>query len=189
MNHRAHHETMIECGPATAGDLTLLRHWDSQPHVIASNPNDDWEWEVELDRRPDWREQLIAEIGGRPIGFGQIIDPAREESRYWSEVPQRLRAIDIWIGEEADLGRGYGTEMMARALALCFSDPAVEAVRIDPLAGNTRANRFYERFGFRFVERRRFGQDDCFVYRLERRLGGPTPCLILSAGSIARFAG
>jgi aminoglycoside 6'-N-acetyltransferase len=44
----------------------------------------------------------------------------------------------------------------------------VEAVVIDPRADNTRAHRFYERLGFRFVERRRFGEDDCFVYRLER---------------------
>jgi aminoglycoside 6'-N-acetyltransferase len=41
-------------------------------------------------------------------------------------------------------------------------------VLIDPLAGNVGAHRFYERLGFRFVERRRFGADDCFVYRLDR---------------------
>jgi hypothetical protein len=28
--------------PATSADLALLQHWDSQPHVIASNPNDKW---------------------------------------------------------------------------------------------------------------------------------------------------
>jgi aminoglycoside 6'-N-acetyltransferase len=44
----------------------------------------------------------------------------------------------------------------------------VTAVIIDPLAANTRAHRFYERLGFRFVERRGFGDDDCFIYRLER---------------------
>ncbi len=37
-----------------------------------------------------------------------------------------------------------------------------------PLAANVRAHRFYERLGFRFVERRRFGQDECLVYRLDR---------------------
>jgi aminoglycoside 6'-N-acetyltransferase len=41
-------------------------------------------------------------------------------------------------------------------------------VLIDPLAGNVGAHRFYERLGFRFVERRRFGTDDGFVYRLDR---------------------
>ncbi len=35
--------------PATYADLTLLRYWDEQPHVVASDPNDDWGWEVELD--------------------------------------------------------------------------------------------------------------------------------------------
>ncbi|HEX6317249.1 MAG TPA: GNAT family N-acetyltransferase [Burkholderiales bacterium] len=154
--------------PATPADLELLRGWDEQPHVVASDPNDDWGWETELARSPDWREQLIAEAHGRPVGFVQIIDPAREDSRYWGDVPAGLRAVDLWIGSEADLGKGFGTQMMRLALARCFADPQVSAVLIDPLASNTRAHRFYERLGFRFVERRRFGRDDCFVYRLER---------------------
>ena len=153
---------------ATRADAGLLRRWDEQPHVIASDPNDDWNWEVELGRDADWREQLLAERNGRPIGFVQIIDPAREETRYWGDVGPGYRAIDIWIGEPGDLGQGHGTEMMRLALGRCFSDPGVTAVLIDPLASNTRAHRFYERLGFRFVERRSFGADDCFVYRLDR---------------------
>jgi aminoglycoside 6'-N-acetyltransferase len=159
---------MMNLRPATLADLNLLQHWDEQAHVVASDPNDDWHWEIELDRTPDWREQLIAEIEGRPIGFMQIIDPAQEESHYWGEVAANLRAIDIWIGEETDLGKGYGTKMMQLALARCFADPAVTAVLIDPLASNTRAHRFYERLGFKFVDRRQFGDDDCFVYHLNR---------------------
>ncbi len=158
----------VKLRPATSTDLTLLRYWDEQPHIIAFNPDSNWGWEVELDRNPEWREQLIAEIDGRPIGFIQIIDPALEDSHYWGNVPTNLRAIDIWIGEEADLGKGYGTQMMQLALARCFSEPFVTAVLIDPLANNTRAHRFYERFGFQFVEQRCFGDDDCFVYRLNR---------------------
>jgi aminoglycoside 6'-N-acetyltransferase len=155
--------------PAGPADLALLQRWDEAPHVVASDPNDDWGWETELARSPDWREQLIAELDGRPIGFVQIIDPAREESHYWGACEANLRAVDIWLGEEADLGRGYGTIIMRLALQRCFADPAVNAVIIDPLASNVRARRFYERLGFRFVERRWFGADDCAVYRLERR--------------------
>jgi len=158
----------IRLRPATPADVPLLEAWDEEPVVAASDPNDDWEWEVELAHCPDWREQLIAEQDGRPIGFLQIIDPAREESRYWGDVPADLRAIDIWIGESADLGKGYGTQMMRLALARCFSAPGVSAILIDPLESNVRAHLFYERLGFRFVERRRFGDDDCFVYRLDR---------------------
>lgn len=161
-------EMTIDLRPATPADVELLRHWDEQPHVIASDPNDDWNWEIELERTPEWREQLIAQIDYRPIGFIQIIDPAREDSHYWGNVTENLRAIDIWIGEESDLGKGYGTKMMQLALARCFADPLVTAVLIDPLASNTRAHRFYERLGFQFVELRRFGEDECFVYRLNR---------------------
>jgi len=154
--------------PATTSDVALLRHWDAQPHLIVAKGRDDWAWEVELCRSPDWREQLIAEVHGRPIGFLQIIDPAREESHYWGDMPTGLRAIDIWIGERGELGKGYGTEMMRLALTRCFADPSVTAVLVDPLTSNSRAHRFYERLGFQFVERRRFGTDDCFVYLLER---------------------
>ncbi len=154
---------------AEPSDRALLERWDRQPHVIAAAGADGpWDWTRELPRRPDWREMLIAEVDGRPIGFLQIIDPAREETQYWRDVAANLRAIDIWIGEAADLGQGHGTEMMRLALARCFSDPDVTAVLIDPLASNTRAHRFYARCGFRAVERRRFGNDDCVVYRLER---------------------
>lgn len=154
--------------PSTLADLGLLRHWDEQPQVVAADPDDDWDWEAELARTPAWREQLIAELGGRPIGVVQIIDPAQEDSHYWGEVPANLRAIDIWIGEPTELGKGYGTTMMRLALARCFGDPAVTAVLIDPLTSNTRAHRFYQRLGFKFLEHRRFGDDDCSVYGLDR---------------------
>ena len=153
---------------ATLADVAILRWWDEQPHVIESDPNDEWNWEVELGRSVDWREQLMPEVDGRPIGFVQIIDPAREESHYWGEAPDNLRAIDIWIGEAADLGRGFGTQVMRQALARCFADARVTAVLVDPLASNVRSHRFYERQGFRFLDRRRFGADDCFVYSLSR---------------------
>lgn len=168
MDNRTFLKFVINLRPATSNDLTLLRHWDEQPHVIACDPDDDWDWELELARDPEWREQLIAELDGRPIGFIQIIDPAQEDSHYWGNIASNLRAIDIWIGEESDLGKGYGTKMMQLALNRCFADPLVTAVLIDPLASNSRAHHFYERFGFQFVEQRWFGDDECFVYQLNR---------------------
>jgi aminoglycoside 6'-N-acetyltransferase len=162
----------VRLRPATPADLDLLRHWDEQPHVVSSDPNDDWGWETELARNPPWRELLIGEVGGRPVGFVQIIDPAAEETHYWGAVPPNLRAIDIGIGEANDLNRGYGTVMMKLAVARCFAPPEVTGVLIDPLAGNTAAHRFYERLGFQFVERRWFGGDDCHVYRLDRPSAG-----------------
>ena len=146
----------------------MLRRWDAEPHVNMSDPNDDWEWETQLGRTPDWREFLIAEVDGRPIGFLQLIDAAREETHYWGDAPAGARAIDIWIGPVEALGQGYGTQMMELALARCFRDPGATEILVDPLAANVRAHRFYERLGFRLVGPRRFGVDECLVYRMDR---------------------
>jgi aminoglycoside 6'-N-acetyltransferase len=153
---------------ATPADLSVLQYWDRLSHVIASDPDDDWEWETELPRTVSWRDQLMVEKNGQPIGFLQIIDPLEEESHYWGEVPPNLRAIDIWIGPAEYLGLGFGTRMMQWAIEQCFADPAVTEILIDPLATNTAAHRFYERLGFVFVGPRKLGDSDCFIFRLLR---------------------
>lgn len=159
----------VNLRPAGLADVPTLRYWDAKAHVIAATGTDgDIDWAMEISRRPAWGEWLIAELNGRPIGALQIIDPERDETHYWGGVEANLRAIDIWIGEEDDLGRGYGTKMMKAALERCFADSAVKAILIDPLASNKRVHRFYERLGFRQIGRRMFGEDDCLVYRLER---------------------
>jgi len=154
--------------PATISDLDLLLHWDKQPHVIASGSSDGWDWAKDLSYTPPWREQLIAELDGRPIGFVQIIDPLLEETHYWGTNDPNLRAIDIWIGEESDLNKGYGTTMMKLALNRCFMDTMVNAVLIDPLSSNLAAIRFYQRLGFVFLEERLFDEDRCAVHELTR---------------------
>lgn len=159
---------MITLRTATLDDIPMLRRWDEEPDVVASDPNDDWCWETELAHTPPWREQLVAELDGRPIGFVQIIDPAEEESHYWGDIEPHLRAIDIWIGEADARGLGHGSEIMRQAIARCFAAPDVTAIVIDPLARNDRAIRFYARLGFRVVGPRRFNDDDCLVMRLER---------------------
>jgi aminoglycoside 6'-N-acetyltransferase len=159
---------LIKLRAATIDDLETLKYWDEKPHVIQSDPNDDWEWDTELGHNTEVQEHLIAELNSRPIGYIQNIDPAREKTHYWGEVPENLRAIDIWIGEESDLGKGYGTEMMRLAIERCFKNNNVTGILIDPLESNTKAHRFYERFGFQFLEKRRFGLDDCYVYYLDR---------------------
>ena len=161
---------MLTLRTATLDDVPRLKAWDQDPDVQAAvGSNGATDWETEVSQQVDWGETLIAEVDGRPIGFLRIIDPAKEESHYWGEVGPGLRAIDIWVGAAADRARGIGARMMSLALDRCFAAEGVQAVIIDPLETNVRACRFYERLGFRFVERRRFGDDDCVVYRLNRQ--------------------
>ena len=153
---------------ATIEDLELLKYWDTKPHVIASDPDDDWNWEFELKRDPSWREQIIAELGQIPIGIFQIIDPEKEETNYWNLKKTGFRAIDIWIGEEENLSKGYGTIMMEYAISICFQADEVHTILIDPLSSNTRAIAFYKRLGFEFLEDRQFDKVLCSVFQLKR---------------------
>lgn len=138
---------MIELRQATINDLDLVKYWDTKQHIIDCDPDDEWNWEVELKRKPVWREQLVAELDGEPIGFIQIIDPTLEETKYWGEVEPNKKAIDIWIGEEQNLNKGYGTKMMELAIDRCFKDKSIDGILIDPLKSNLKALRFYERLG------------------------------------------
>lgn len=159
---------MIELREAEPADITVLSYWDTKQHVIDAGEDEDWNWAYELARKPAWRKMYIAELDRRAIGFIQIIDPLEEETHYWGSVAKDQRAIDIWIGEESDLNKGYGTTMMKLALDHCFSDPNVIRVLIDPLASNTKAHRFYERLGFKFVEQKVFDGEACSVYAISR---------------------
>jgi len=160
---------MVSLRPATPGDAGLLRRWEQDPGVIACGAaSDDWQWETELPKSHDWREQLIAEVDGRPIGFIQIIDPEREDSQYWGCIDSGHRCIDLWIGEPDARGRGYGTQMMQQAIERCFADPGVHTLLVDPVDSNTDARRFYEALGFEYVVRRCLGDDACSVYKLRR---------------------
>ena len=161
-------ETTIHLRAATISDLDLVRYWDTKQHVIDCDPEDQWDWEFELNRAPSWRKQFIAQLGSTPIGFLQVIDPFLEDTQYWAPIGPNKRAIDIWIGEEYHLNKGYGSKMMALAIQRCFKEPSVQSILVDPLKTNTRAHRFYERLGFRLIEEREFNGAACLVYELKR---------------------
>jgi aminoglycoside 6'-N-acetyltransferase len=161
---------------ATLEDVPTLEPWDHDPAVIAATTNEpnaevafgDHDWKVELHQQTAVSYFLIAEVDGRPIGALQITDPHEEPTHYWGEIAAHLRAIDIWIGDPAHRGKGYGAEVMRLAHARCFADRDVTAIVIDPLASNERAIAFYRRLGYLPVGRQMFDDDDCFVHRLDR---------------------
>lgn len=162
--------------PATREDIPQLDVWDTDPDVIASTTDDPdaelafegLEWEAEIDGQTDVYRYYIALLDERPVGAMLVIDPHLEHTHYWGEIEPGLRALDIWIGHPDDRGKGLGAAMMKLAISMCFAEPSVKAIVIDPLASNTRAHAFYQRLGFRPEGRRMFGDDDCLVHRLTR---------------------
>jgi aminoglycoside 6'-N-acetyltransferase len=168
---------MVELRPMRVDDVGLLVRWDDDPDVAAAlgGRSEDWyDWPAELARDVPWRELLIAEEAGRPIGFVQLIDAVEEESHYWGDVDPGTWALDIWIGSPEDRGRGLGTKVMRAAVARIFERHEATAVVIDPQVTNRRAIAFYQRLGFESVGVRDFDGDQCLVMRLQRVGATPT---------------
>jgi aminoglycoside 6'-N-acetyltransferase len=155
----------------TIDDVAWLVRWDEDPDVAAAigGRSAGWyDWPAELVRDVSWRELLIAEEDGRPIGFLQLADAREEESHYWGDIEPGTWALDILIGSPGDRGRGLGAAAMALALDHAFDRHGADTVVIDPLVSNHRAIAFYERLGFERVEVREFDDDVCLVMRLPR---------------------
>jgi aminoglycoside 6'-N-acetyltransferase len=152
-------------------DVALLVWWDDDPDVAAAigGRGAEWyDWRAEFIRDVPWREFLIAEEDGRPIGFLQLVDARHEETHYWGDVEPGTWAVDIWIGSPGDRGRGLGAVAMKLALDRAFDLLGAETVVIDPAVDNRRAIAFYERLGFERVGVREFGADECLVMQLSR---------------------
>ena len=162
---------MVELRPMRFADVALIERWDRDPVVRAALGGaamHGWDWPEELGRDVPWRELLIAEDDGRPIGFVQLTDAHAEETHHWGEVEPGKWALDIWLGSGADRGRGLGRQVMDAATERCFDRHGAETILIDPLVTNTHAIGFYERYGFETVGERDFDGDRCLVMRLDR---------------------
>ena len=152
-------------------DVAWLVRWDDDPDVATAIGGRGalwYDWSAELIRDVPWRELLIVEEDGRPIGFLQLTDASEEESHYWGDIEPGTWALDIWIGLPADRGRGLGAEAMKVALGRVFDQHGAEMVVIDPAVDNRRAISFYERLGFERVGVREFGDDEGLVMRRSR---------------------
>lgn len=103
---------MIRLRVANVGDIPTLKKWDADVEVWTLGGADgSFDWDTEVPRLVDWREMLVAEHDGRPIGFIQICDATNEETHYWGDIGLGAMAIDIWIGDTADRNHGYACDI------------------------------------------------------------------------------
>jgi aminoglycoside 6'-N-acetyltransferase len=148
--------------PLQEHSLPLLLEWLETPHVKA------W-W----DQAIVWNMDLIKEkfgayvhghkklmrayiicADGKEIGYIQLYnahDFPREDEVTLDELPNSLAAFDIFIGNPAYVGKGYGSQIMRQFLAEHI-DPQYEACIVDPDTANVAAIRAYEKSGFEKIK-------------------------------------
>lgn len=69
--------------------------------------------------------------------------------------------LDIIIGNEAKMGRGYGTDALRTLMKYLFDNFAINKIWVETMANNPRAIKAYEKAGFKreesFVDKVIFG--------------------------------
>jgi aminoglycoside 6'-N-acetyltransferase len=138
---------------ASSDDLPRLRRWLNAPEVRRwwGNPSEQFDF-----LRGDLNEPLmtmrIVSLSGQPFAYAQDYDAHSWPQPHLSDLPKGSRAIDSFIGWPSMVGRGHGQAYL-RLLAERLCAEGAPLVAIDPAEGNLRAQRAYEKAGFRVKAR------------------------------------
>jgi aminoglycoside 6'-N-acetyltransferase len=145
-----------------ADDLSLLTRWRGEPHVH--------EWWDPDDPPPSFEEvaaaygsrthpsspttACIIELDGRPIGYLQFYRWAAYAEEAWEmglDADDDTFGLDIFIGERDLVGRGYGSRTVAMVSQFLEQERGATRISLTTEVTNERAQRAYERAGFRKV--------------------------------------
>jgi len=132
--------------PLAAGDIPLLREWLGEPHVrrIWGDPDAEARLlHVILDEADT--DAYVVTYRGAPLGYAQAWQTAAVGA--YPDQPCGTRAVDVFVGPPAMLGRGHGAGLIAAFAERLLRDGAPRIIS-DPVPANTIALRAYRRAGF-----------------------------------------
>jgi ribosomal protein S18 acetylase RimI-like enzyme len=144
----------VEIREATEKDAETLRSFwlnlakemfEIEGYILPSVRNADvWVSFVLRGIKEGKAEVLFAQRGKEPVGFAHLTYPTSE--RYQTSV--RFAVIHVMYVKPAYRRMGIGTRLMEEVVKR-IKERGTENVRLNVLARNVEAVRFYERFGFK----------------------------------------
>jgi len=144
--------------PAERSDLELFARWladaEVKRHLALRSP-------ISQAMEQKWFDQAVEQQGrdryhyvicllddGRPIGATDLREINLEDGH---------AAFGIVIGEKDQWNRGYGTDALNAICDFGFGQLRLERIELDVYADNARAQRSYEKAGFRLEGTLRHG--------------------------------
>jgi aminoglycoside 6'-N-acetyltransferase len=133
--------------PVTDAHRPLLLRWLSSPHAQEWWGNPQEELELIYDGKVE-HQPFLACINDEPIAYIQAWWPSKHPDLPWQHaMTPTTRGIDITIGDEKNLGKGYGSHFIKHFAAKLFAEGATRLI-IDPDISNDRAVSAYMKAGF-----------------------------------------
>lgn len=166
----------IDFQPITDQGLNLLVKWLAKPHVQK------W-W-----REPATLESVREKYGGRIRGsdttsvyiiYSDRIPIGMIQSYYIDDYPEHDKSIklsnavgvDLFIGEEGFIGKGYGPAILSKFISTVIHDNYEKAKYIvtNPEVTNKASIRSFEKAGFKKgnITHGEYGPEQLMVYQLE----------------------
>jgi len=110
---------------------------------------------------------FIIYIDDKPIGYIQTSDLyayrtlcKNPKGLFINEEPGTF-CLDLFIGEENYLNKGYGTEIVKAFVNKLLTEFKAKKIVLDPACSNKRAIRCYEKAGFVVTKREHDGVNEC----------------------------
>jgi RimJ/RimL family protein N-acetyltransferase len=171
---------LITFKPMTEVDLPYWDKWVEMPQVKST-------WFQEGYETTDYIYQkikgngydfpFIVLVDDKPIGYIQCSDLYA-----YSQLCQAPKGLfihegagtfgmDLFIGEEDYLHKGYGTKIVEAFVKKIFEEFSAKLIYIDPDINNKTAIRCYEKAGFMFERIANDGVADCYVMNIQKPLG------------------
>ena len=161
---------------ALLDDAPLLFRWRQKPHVarwwnIAPYEAGDLA-EMEAELREDFElgehESLLVLLDEKPIGYAQTYNAGRASGDWWPDENDSTRGLDLFIGDESLVGRGFGPLIVRALCERLLAEAGVTSIIVDPHPDNLRSIRGFEKAGFK-IERSLITPDgDALLMRLRR---------------------
>ncbi|MBP1040417.1 GNAT family N-acetyltransferase [Vagococcus sp. BWB3-3] len=139
----------ITLRPFKDEDMPMLAIWLEKQHIRKwyQNPED---WLLEVTERNNtyaWLHHFIVMNEAIAIGFCQYYDcyDARElETWYTVHEPGETFSIDYLIGNEWDIGKGYGKEIVRLLTERIANQEKGQRIVVQPEKENTASNKVLE---------------------------------------------
>ena len=165
----------ISFRPMTHDDLPLVHEWHQCPHVVRWWTARQTFEETEAHYLPtiegtDPTQHYLALLDGEPLGMVQTyLVSDYPDYAALIEEGEGTAGLDLFIGDEAQTGKGLGTEMIRGFVdEIVFARPETKACAADPDVRNTASLRAFEKAGFRSV-REFVDPEDNELHTLVRR--------------------
>jgi len=158
--------------PFAKEDMPLFLSWAKKPQV-----RDTWFQEgyeainkyYEKIEGNGYDYAYIIYLDEKPIGYIQTSDlyayrkKCKNPKGVFTHEAQGTFCLDIFIGEEDYLDKGYGTQIVTAFVDKLLKEFKAKKILIDPASSNKRAIRCYEKAGFKIIRKENDGVAECCI--------------------------